>query len=174
MIRIPRTAIVLLGFFFPWAVAGCDSAPGDPRFTIRRMRMAGDELRVILETSSTHRPLLSHSSKTSNAKGWLITVDLSKGGPIESRSRLIGPLWDVPNERSSLSFDSGPMFTKADAAARGPRRSSIWRGMAPSSGFRAQPNGATARSFANTWSLTPSPAGRKTVLFFRFLRRDHQ
>jgi hypothetical protein len=102
MLRIPRTAIVLLGFFFPCAFVGCGSAPGDPEFTIRRMRMAGDELRVILETSSRHWPLMSHSSKTSNAKGWLITVDLSRGGPIESRARLIGPLWDVPDERSSL------------------------------------------------------------------------
>jgi hypothetical protein len=77
----------------------------------------GDELRIILETSNWHRRWDSSSPKTSSAKGWLITIDLSKQGPIAGRSRVIGPLWDVANERSSLSFDAGAHFTKQDVAA---------------------------------------------------------
>jgi len=88
-----------------------------PEFQHRSFCLVGDELRIILETSNWHRRWDSHCSKTSLAKGWLITIDLSKQGPIAGRSRVIGPLWDVANERSSLSFDAGAHFTKQDVAA---------------------------------------------------------
>ncbi len=105
-------AAVHLGVFAP---LGCLS--GTPQFTLRSQVLAGKELRVILETSTTYRRFDSSSRKTASAKGWVITVDLSKEGPIAERSRVIGPLWDVANERSSLSFDAGAHFTKEDVAA---------------------------------------------------------
>jgi hypothetical protein len=143
MQRCSRTATLFLAFCAA-TILGCDGASGSPEFRIRSVRMAGDELRVILETASRHQPFMSHSSKASNAKGWLITVDLSKDGPIESRARVIGPLWDVPNERSSLSFDAGPIFTKEDAAARQatPFIDLAWDGAVVR--IRAEGNGARA------------------------------
>ncbi len=115
--RVSSRACVLvaaasLGVFAPLGCLG-----GTPQFTLRSQRLAGKELRVILETSTTYRRFDSSSRKTASAKGWLITVDLSKEGPIAERSRVVGPLWDVANERSSLSFDAGAHFTKEDVAA---------------------------------------------------------
>jgi hypothetical protein len=90
---------------------------GAPNFKIRNECLVGNELRILLETVVYFRPLTSHSSKASSAKGWLITVDLSKPGPLRGRARVYGPLWDVPNVRSSLSFDVGVRFTEQDVAA---------------------------------------------------------
>jgi hypothetical protein len=94
---------------------GCSG--GIPKFKLRSQRLVGNELRVIIETSSTYRPHNSSSFKTSSVKGWLITVDLSSDGPIAGRARVIGPLWDVPSERSSLSYDAGAHFSKDDLDA---------------------------------------------------------
>jgi hypothetical protein len=98
-------------FLEPWDVHGT------PNYRIRTECLVGNELRILLETVVYFRPLTSHSSKASSAKGWLITVDLAKQGPLSGRSRVYGPLWDVPNVRSSLSFDVGAHFTDQDVAA---------------------------------------------------------
>ena len=55
--------------------------------------LVGNELRILLETVVYFRPLTSHSSKASSAKGWLITVDLAKQGPLSGAfSRLRAPV----------------------------------------------------------------------------------
>jgi hypothetical protein len=48
MQRRSRTATLFLAFF-AGTILGCGSASGSPEFRIRSVRMAGDELRVILE-----------------------------------------------------------------------------------------------------------------------------
>jgi hypothetical protein len=88
-----------------------------PQFRLQSRRLVGNELRVLLETAIRYRTFTSHSSKAASAKGWLITVDLSKNGLIGKRARVIGPLWDVPGERSELSFTAGANFTQQDVAA---------------------------------------------------------
>lgn len=80
--------------------------------------LVGNELRVILVTATGDPPSLSGGAKTLNAKGWLIIVDLSKAGPIGERTRVIGPLWDVPGERSELSFRGGRVEEKDIATAQ--------------------------------------------------------
>ena len=95
---------------------------GEPSFQRRGQYLAGNELRVVMETSRQYRPPFSHGAKTADAKGWLITIDLSKQGELTGRSRVYGPLWDVPDPRSSISFEAGANFTKedSDAAAAAP------------------------------------------------------
>ena len=98
------------------ALGGCASS-GSGQLDIRARTVAGRELRLIVTTSRSYRPLLSHSSKTADVKGWLVTIDLASDGPLAERARIVGPLWDVPNARAVVSFHSGSAFTRADALA---------------------------------------------------------
>lgn len=95
---------------------GNDSNPikSSSQIDVRQRHVAGGALRLIVETSRRIRPLLSHSSKTLDAKGYYVTIDLSsKDGNVTT----YGPLWDIPNVRSSISFNTGANFTEADRTA---------------------------------------------------------
>ncbi len=50
-------------------------------------------------------------------KGWLVTIDLAAEKPLAERSHVFGPLYDVPDPRSFVSFDAGANFTEGDASA---------------------------------------------------------
>src|SRR5690242_10468849 len=82
--------------------------------TIREKTVIGTELRCVIETSVIERPFMAHSSNTKDVKGYVAVVDLSSNQPIEKRSRIYGPLWDIPQPRSTISFDAAVNFTKAD------------------------------------------------------------
>jgi hypothetical protein len=109
-IALPLFAIIA-DFVFIVINTGTDS------IEIRRRMIVGNELRLIVETSRRERSFMSHSSKTADAKGYFIRVDLSSSEPLAKRARVYGPLWDVPTSRSSLSFTAGPEFTKVDVEA---------------------------------------------------------
>ncbi len=111
-------AMTLIGLCAASSMVGCIATGGTPRFKIQSERLVGNELRVILVTATGDPPSLSGGAKTLNAKGWLIIVDLSKAGPIGERARVIGPLWDVPGERSELSFRGGRVEEKDIATAQ--------------------------------------------------------
>ena len=110
-------AILLIGSCAASLMVGCSATSGTPRFRIQSERLVGNELRLILITATGDPPSLSGGG-LENAKGWLIIVDRSKPGRIEERARVIGPLWDVPDERSGLSFRGGLADEKDIAAAQ--------------------------------------------------------
>src|SRR5262245_52458488 len=66
---------------------------------LRDKRVVGNELRLMVETSRSFTPFLSHSSKTVDAKGYVIFIDMASDKPLKSRARVYGPLWDVPDAR---------------------------------------------------------------------------
>lgn len=113
-------AIVSIGFVIAvvaaFAVQNTDR--GIPHLEIRGHTVAGNELRLLVETSrSYYESLMSHSSTTADVKGYLITIDLHSTKPPTERSRVYGPLWEVPNPRSTISFTAGANFTKQDREA---------------------------------------------------------
>jgi hypothetical protein len=89
----------------------------DAGLEVRSKMVVGHELRLIVETYRRYTPPLSHSSKTADAKGWFLIVDLNSPKPLPERTQVFGPLWDVPEQRSSLSFDAGAFFTQQDIDA---------------------------------------------------------
>jgi hypothetical protein len=125
IMRAKNRLVALIAAILSLSAASCSVGllpePGSPVrspvFQYRSQCLVDNELRILLETAIRYQPRTSASSKVSSAKGWLITVDLSKTGPIGERARVFGPLWDVPDERSSLNFDAGVKFTGRDAAA---------------------------------------------------------
>jgi hypothetical protein len=84
---------------------------------IRQQMVVGNEVRLVVETYRIDRAPSSRRSDTRDAKGYLVMVDLASKEPLAERARIFGPLWDVPNPRSSLSFSAGVNFTKEDADA---------------------------------------------------------
>jgi hypothetical protein len=112
------SAMTFIGLCAASSIVGCATTRGRPRFKIQSERLVGNELRAILVTATGDPPSLSGGAKVLNAKGWLIIVDLSKTGPIGERARVIGPLWDDPDERSELSFDVGRIDEKGIAVAQ--------------------------------------------------------
>jgi hypothetical protein len=87
------------------------------RLDLRARTVVKDELRLVVETSRTYRPLFSGSSRTADAKGYLVLVNLASDKPLDEVAQVYGPLWDVPNPRSSISFEAGANFTQEDADA---------------------------------------------------------
>ena len=107
--------LVVLAIF---SSAGARFARGDNAgLEIRSEYLADDELHLIIETYRSWWPLLSHSPNTADAKGYLVSINLASKKPLAERTRVIGPIWDVPNSRSSISFQAGVTFTKEDANA---------------------------------------------------------
>jgi hypothetical protein len=98
-------------------LTGAQLLAAEANLDVRRHYLAGGELRLVVETSRSYLPLLSHSSKTTNAKGWFVTVNLDAPGPPGETARVLGPLWDVPDPRSCISFQTGANFTPEDAHA---------------------------------------------------------
>jgi hypothetical protein len=94
-----------------------DTCRGEAAMTVREKTVVGHELRLVVETSATAQPLWSHSSRTTDVKGYLILVDLASKLPMTQRSKVYGPLWDVPQPRSTISFTAGANFTREDADA---------------------------------------------------------
>jgi hypothetical protein len=84
---------------------------------IRSQHLVGDELRLVVETYRTWMPFLSHSSRTADAKGYYLAINLASKEPLTDRTQVIGPLWDVPDPRSSISFEAGANFTQEDVDA---------------------------------------------------------
>src|SRR4051794_25643903 len=84
---------------------------------VRATRVVVNELRMVVETYRSVSPFYSHSAKTLDAKGYAVFVDLSSAKPLRERTRVYGPLWEVPNARSSLSFGAGADFTVEDRKA---------------------------------------------------------
>src|SRR5262245_13657805 len=101
---------------FSATLAGC-SERGTGQLDVLERSVVGRQLRLIVSTSRHYRPALSHSSTTSDVRGWLVTVDLASEAPLAERARVLGPLWDSPPARSFLSFNAGTNFTDGDAAA---------------------------------------------------------
>jgi hypothetical protein len=90
---------------------------GDATITVREKTVVGHELRVVVETSRTVDDPLSSNQITKDVKCYLIIVDLASELPTGQRSRVFGPLYDVPQPRSELSFSAGANFAKEDIAA---------------------------------------------------------
>ena len=98
-------------------IAAGNARAGSAGIEVRSQHLSGNELRFIVETYRTWTPLLSHSSKTADAKGYLITIDVGSKKPLAERTTIVGPLWDVPDPRSSISFQAGANFTQEDVNA---------------------------------------------------------
>lgn len=111
------TAVVLFGLIaaFIWLKRTFNGE--HPGLEIRAKMVVGHELRLITETYRSYSPFYSHSTTTKDAKGWFIIVDLNSSKPLPERSQIFGPLWDVANPRSILSFNAGAYFTQADIDA---------------------------------------------------------
>jgi hypothetical protein len=88
-----------------------------PRIAVRAKMVVGNELRLGIETYSESRGPFDHSATDSDVKGYLVIVDLSSDKSIAERAKLYGPLWSVPNPRSSISLDAGTNFTQQDVDA---------------------------------------------------------
>src|SRR4051794_3822497 len=100
-----------------WAVATREANADSVGVELRAQCLVGNELRLVVETYRTWQPLFAHSSKTGDAKGYYIAIDLSAKQPLASRAHVVGPLWDVPNVRSSISFDAGAHYSQDDVNA---------------------------------------------------------
>lgn len=112
------THILSLLFIAFVCLLGCNSAKADlALLELRSQCLVGNELRLIVETYRTWTPVAAHSSKTSDVKSYLVTIDLSSDKKLLERSKIYGPLWNVPNTRSSISFSAGVNFTKQDEDA---------------------------------------------------------
>ena len=96
-------------------LTGCASS--SPMLTVRDSRVVGDELRLIVETSKSHSTFTSHSSTVSDVVGYYLLVDLKSTAPLPHRSRVVGPLYKNPNERSDMAYN-GVDFTDRDRQAR--------------------------------------------------------
>ena len=97
------------------ALTGCASS--SPNLTVRDSRIVGDELRLMVETSVSHSTLTSHSSTVSDVVCYCLLVDLKSTTPLAHRTRVIGPLYRNPAERSDMSYN-GVDFTERDRQAR--------------------------------------------------------
>lgn len=84
---------------------------------IRDWIVARQELRLLVETYRVKSPVFSHSSKVTDANGYLVVIDLAADKPFVDRAAVFGPLWDVRGPRSAISFDVGVGFTEQDAKA---------------------------------------------------------
>lgn len=116
-----RAAIV--GFAALQPLSARSTEPSSPRLmsahiAIRQQFLAGNELRLVVETSRSWVPRGERNRRTADAKGYLVRVDLGSSQPIANSATVVGPLWDVPNDRSDISFSSGETFDKKDTAAR--------------------------------------------------------
>jgi hypothetical protein len=96
-------------------LTGCTTS--SPMLTVRDSRVAGDELRLKIETAVSHSKLASESSTVSDVAGYYVLVDLKSTTPLPRRSRVIGPLYTNPAERSDMAY-SGVDFTDRDRQAR--------------------------------------------------------
>lgn len=105
----------LIGSMLLVACASCGSAVMD----VQEKTMVGNELRMIVETHRSVFPFWSHTSTNYDTKGYLIIVDLASNRPLPQRSRVYGPLWDVPDAQSEFVCTPGDDFTKNSV---GPRR----------------------------------------------------
>jgi hypothetical protein len=86
-----------------------------PVLEVKNHFLVGNELRLIVETTVRHDAILPDApSKTSDAKGWLISVELSSPGPLTERARVYGPLWDTPISHTGFG---GLVFTEDDRKA---------------------------------------------------------
>lgn len=110
--------LLFIPFFLASFVLTTKLAQADiTRLEVQSRCVGSNEYRLLVETSRTWRPLLSHSSKTSDVTCYLVSIDLTGEKPLAERSKVYGPLWSVPNERSSISYSAGANFTKADEEA---------------------------------------------------------
>jgi hypothetical protein len=108
---------VALGLVAPLLFLMSCTGFGESTMTVSQKTVVGRELRVILQTSRTVEPFWSHSLTTQDVKGYLIVVDLASNAPMVQRSKIYGPLWDVPQPRSEISFSAGANFTQTDVDA---------------------------------------------------------
>lgn len=104
---------IVLGFQL--MLTGC--AFNSPNLTVRDSRIVGNELRLKIETSVSHSTFYSHSSTVSDVVGYYVLVDLKSTAPLSRRSRVVGPLYKNPNERSDMAYN-GVDFTEKDRQAR--------------------------------------------------------
>jgi hypothetical protein len=104
--------IAVLGSAF--LASGCDDAS---YLELRGQCLRGDELRLLVETYRVSTEFGSHRSKVSDTKSYLVTVDVESTKPIAERAKIYGPLWSVPNKRSSISYQAGAMYSKEDVEA---------------------------------------------------------
>jgi hypothetical protein len=118
MARRQQFMVGILIITMLFTAAGCHTAIDSvPEFSLRARMVVGNELRLVVETSRSSEGPFDHHSTTTDVKGYLILIDLDSHKPMKQRSRMFGPLWDVPEPRSSLSFDAGVMFTQQDVDA---------------------------------------------------------
>jgi len=88
---------------------------GSPALDVKYQFLVANELRLIVETTVQHGSIFPDApTKTSNSKGWLISVNLTSARPLTERARVYGPLWDT--RISHTGFD-GLVFTEDDRKA---------------------------------------------------------
>lgn len=107
---------ILTGLVVGWLTLGLP-AIAPPEMIVRERYLAGDELRLVVDTAQVMKPKWQSSLKASKARGWFVTIDLAKPGTLVDRARVVGPLWSTNAVQSELSFSIGERFTAADVAA---------------------------------------------------------
>jgi hypothetical protein len=97
--------------------AGLSDIFSVPQLSLVSAKVVGNELRAVLIASRRTQGPFDHSAITSELKGYLMVIDLSSKAPLARRTKFYGPLFDVPNPRSSMSFDAAAMYSDEDAKA---------------------------------------------------------
>jgi len=105
--------IAMLGSAF--FASGCSDSVG--YLELKGQALRDDDLRLLVETYRVSTDFASHRSKVSDTKGYLITISIESTKPIAERAKIYGPLWNVPNKRSSISYQAGAMYSKEDVEA---------------------------------------------------------
>ena len=95
------------------------------RIQIHVRYVAGDKLRLLIETYRSPTPASGQGDDLDSFAGYLVEVNLFQPGEMTARSRVIGPLWRLKGGQSNISFTSGALFTKEDRQTAG-QRPRIW------------------------------------------------
>lgn len=85
---------------------------------VRDQYVSKSQLLLLTDTATFDWPADSHATRSKDASGWLVIVDLTQQGALIDHTTVIGPLWTAAGEQSSLNFEIGVAFGEADAAAR--------------------------------------------------------
>jgi hypothetical protein len=117
VLAVMAIAGLAVSFIAVFAMKQVVGGLGHANLEVRAKIVVGNQLRMVVETYRSYRPIDASSLRTADAKGYLIIVDLAGENPLADRATVFGPLWDVPNPRSNLSFTAGANFTKQDVEA---------------------------------------------------------
>ena len=96
---------------------GLQMASAEPVMEVCDRYLVGNELRLLVETERITQRFWEPHSKASRLRGWFVTVDLAKSGPLASRARVVGPLWATDDVHFRLGFSDDVRLTATDVAA---------------------------------------------------------